>query len=354
MKKLHPLQLRSISGLPGLQKRCFTILVLALSCFSGLKAQVTAIPQRFNYTTQVTDSVGTPIGNTMINMRATLHSGSPTGIVVYSETDSALTSPAGIFTVVVGGGTIITGNFNNVPWTGGNIYFQVEMDVTGGTNFINMGNAQLISQPYSLISGNGVGAVSFDSTGRTVVNTANGLTALNSSKGAWMTTGNAGMGSINGYLGTADATDLILKRNNTEGLRLGAGKVSVAGNLGIGLVTPLTALDVSGAISLRDTTIYVASNFTINVGNHSLVIINSSNSPSHVACTLSNGLVVGQLLMIVVNKYGSSGGSGVYFVPNSSTNMRMTNNSSASLTDGSTISFIWNGVDWLETAVSIN
>src|ERR1019366_2615730 len=102
----------------------------------------------------------------------------------------------------------------------------------GNPNYANMGSAQLVSQPYALVSGNGVTAVNFDSTGKTILTTANGSSVISSTNNAWLTNGNTGVGS-NGYIGTNDASDLVLKRNSVEGLRLSANQVAVAENLSV-------------------------------------------------------------------------------------------------------------------------
>jgi hypothetical protein len=389
-------------------KRCLVIVLPLLVFCSGANAQSTtgapaSVPQLFNYTTQVTDSTGAPIGNTPVNIQLSLLSGSPTGPVVYSELNSATTSPAGIFSVVVGGGTIIAGNLNNVPWTSGNIYLQVSMAVGSNPNYANMGSAQLISQPYAFVSGNGVTAVNFDSTGKTILTTANGSSGISSTSNAWITNGNSGVGT-NGYIGTNDASDLVLKRNRVEGLRLGANQVTAAGNLSVGgnstvagnsnvngnsgvagslnvtgnsnvngnsgvagssvvggnlgvagVTTPLTAADVNGALALRDTVIYANGSFTLNTSTRSSFLVYAGSS-SAAACSLTNGVVPGQLLMIMVSQ-NLGNNNGISFAPGG--NVRIAGghgngNSSVKVSDGGVITFIWNGTAWLQTSFSNN
>jgi len=322
---------------------------IALLLFFANDLSAQAVPQRFNYSTQVTDAAGLPITNRFIRMRATLHTGSGTGPITYVEIDTGTTSKIGIFTVVIGGGSIQQGSFLNIPWASGAVYFQVEMDVNGGTNYVNMGSAQLISYPYALVAGNGAGALSFDSTGKAAVNTTDGLSVLKTTRNAWLTTGNAAVGT--GFIGTIDATDVVMKRNNVEGLRLGANKTVITGNTGIGVAAPVTSMEINGALTLRDTAISVSGNFTLNVGNRSMITITSSKRSDQADATLSDGLVNGQLLMVVVKRSGNNTANGITF--NASNNMRLPGTSQP-LLDGNTITFIWDGADWLQTSVSLN
>jgi hypothetical protein len=342
-----------LSLLCRLMKKQTLLLLVLVGFAASLNAQVSAVPQKFNYSTQVTDSLGAPIAGRFISMRATLHNGSGTGPAVYCEIDTATTSATGIFTVVIGGGAIMSGSFSGIPWANAAIYFQVEMDVNGGTNYVNMGNAQLISYPYALLAGNGPGNISFDDMGKAIINTADGLSVLKSDQSAWVTTGNAGVAAVNGFIGTTDATDLVLKRNGIEGLRLGANNATTAtGNVGVRLATgaPLTAMDINGALTLRDTIVNVTGNFTLNIGNRSMITLYSNKTPTLAAGTLANGLVKGQLLLLLIAKNGA-GAYGVKFVR--STTLRL-NASSLSLTDGCTLSLVWSGTAWVQTGVSFN
>src|ERR1043165_5386385 len=116
------------------------------------QAQVTqttnnGVPQAIPYSSLVKDASGMALSNQFIKLRFSMHSGSATGPVVYCETDTTTTSPTGIFSVVVGGGTIMSGTFDAIPWSTSQIYQQVELDPTGASNFADMGTTQLLSSP---------------------------------------------------------------------------------------------------------------------------------------------------------------------------------------------------------------
>jgi hypothetical protein len=107
-------------------------------------------PNGLNYQAVVRNSAGSVLPNQSVNLRFSIHSDSLTGNIRYSETDSVVTSPEGIFTVIIGGGNIIAGSFDSISWATSSFYLQVEMDVTGGNNYLQMGTSQLESVPYSL------------------------------------------------------------------------------------------------------------------------------------------------------------------------------------------------------------
>ncbi len=122
------------------------LLVIAMFFSAHTSAQA---PQRFNYQAVVRNASGAIVPNQHVNARFTVRENSLTGNVSYQEIDSLITTPAGIITVVIGAGNIVSGSLNNMTWVAGNKYLQVEIDVTGGSNYVDMGTTQLISVPYA-------------------------------------------------------------------------------------------------------------------------------------------------------------------------------------------------------------
>ncbi len=340
-----------------MKKIAFTFLLAAFCISANLHAQIASgVPQKFAYSSQVRDANQELLVNRFINLRFSLHSASATGPVVYAETDTVTTSPMGIFTVVIGGGSIAVGRFEQIDWKAGDMFLQIELDANGGTNFVDMGAAQIISSPYAIAAGNGLSSVKYDSTGSVVIQTADSKTTT-STTASWLTTGNKGISST-GFIGTTDNTDLVLKRMNAEGLRLGANNaVTMPGNLGLGVASPVTSLDVNGGVTLRDTTINVGGNFTLAVGNHALIFINSDVSAA-TTCTLADGLQRGQIVILSI-----TGTKGVNFVNNAPRNNTRVNvdgkgvgssiGGSAYYTEGNSITFMWDGTDWRQLSGSI-
>lgn len=107
-------------------------------------------PQKFNYQAVVNDNTGEPIANTSVSYQISILQGSSVGTSVYTETHSAITSAKGLTNLVIGEGTLVSGDFSTIDW-GTNVYYlEIEVDVTGGTSYIKLGTSQLVSVPYAL------------------------------------------------------------------------------------------------------------------------------------------------------------------------------------------------------------
>ncbi len=90
------------------------------------------------------------MNGTVVSLRFTIHNSSDTGIIDFSETQTATANQFGLVNVKIGG----SNNLNVINWSNGAKYLQVELDPSGGNNFINMGNSQLLSVPYALFAAN--------------------------------------------------------------------------------------------------------------------------------------------------------------------------------------------------------
>ncbi len=127
-------------------KNMFLAMVLFLMVFV-LSAQV---PQNLNYQAIARNAYGIALSNQHIGLRFSIHDGLPTGVIVYQESDTATTNQFGLFSMLIGTGTVISGTFTGINWATGNKYLQVEIDSGGGNNYIEMGTTQLASVPYAL------------------------------------------------------------------------------------------------------------------------------------------------------------------------------------------------------------
>ena len=116
----------------------------------GLLAQV---PQAFEFQGIARDAAGNPMPSQAVQLRLGILSGSPTGTLVYQETQSTVTSPLGLFGVQVGNGTPASGTFAGVPWGTASHFLNVELDPLGGSNYQLIGTTHLLSVPYALVAG---------------------------------------------------------------------------------------------------------------------------------------------------------------------------------------------------------
>ncbi len=126
--------------------RFFKLSVLFLFYNLSVLAQV---PKGINYQGVARFTTGTPIAAKTISIKISLLQNSPTGTIEYAETHQPTTNEFGLFTLVIGQGTVTTGNFDFISWANGNKWLQIEMDPEGGGNYSLIGSQQLMSVPYS-------------------------------------------------------------------------------------------------------------------------------------------------------------------------------------------------------------
>lgn len=115
-------------------------------------------PKGINYQGVARDSEGNPLISKTISVRISILKNSSSGEVEYSETHKPQTNQFGLFTLVIGQGTKITGDFAFISWAIGTKWLQVELDPNGGDTFTLGGSQQLMTVPYAFYAeyaGNG-------------------------------------------------------------------------------------------------------------------------------------------------------------------------------------------------------
>jgi len=135
------------------------ITVCLLICAISTYAQA---PERFSYQSIIRDASDVLVINTNVSIRLSIIEGGATGTVVYSETHNSMTNFAGVISVLVGDGTIVSGSLSGIDWGSNSYYIRTETDPTGGTNYDIVGTAQLLSTSYGLNSVNTDLALSVD------------------------------------------------------------------------------------------------------------------------------------------------------------------------------------------------
>ncbi len=109
------------------------------------------VPKMFTYQSVVRDSLGQLIINHNLRMRLSLRR-APHMTNLYIETHQLTTNSNGLLTCSIGSGQPFWGMMDTIDWSLGNVNIQTEVDLTGGNNFINLGNQELLSVPYALYS----------------------------------------------------------------------------------------------------------------------------------------------------------------------------------------------------------
>ncbi len=129
-------------------------LFILLACFLTLTTQA---QQGIYYQAVARSTDGTPLINKAINVKFLIHDTTATGKVVYSEKHNVTTDILGMFSVVVGQGTVLSGTFSSINWGASAKFVQQDLDTSGtGTQFFTVGTQQLMSVPYALYANNGM------------------------------------------------------------------------------------------------------------------------------------------------------------------------------------------------------
>ena len=108
-----------------------------------------APPQLINYQGVARDNVGNPLTNQNISLLLKVLQTNTNGTIVYSETHNVTTGQFAEFDVHIGSGTIVSGVFADIDWGADDYFFRVEMDQTGGSNYLYLGTSQFVTVPYA-------------------------------------------------------------------------------------------------------------------------------------------------------------------------------------------------------------
>ena len=127
--------------------------LLALLSWLSISQLFAQAPQKMTYQAVIRNSSNTLVANTSVSMRLSIMKDSPSGTIVYSETQTATTNANGLVTAAIGAGTVISGTFSSIDWGNGSFYIQSETDPAGGSNYSITAVTQLLSVPYALYAG---------------------------------------------------------------------------------------------------------------------------------------------------------------------------------------------------------
>lgn len=103
-------------------------------------------PQKMSYQAVIRNSGDALVTNTQIGMKISIRQGSPTGTVVYTETQTPTTNANGLVTIEIGEDA----DLNTINWADGPYFLETETDPSGGANYTITGTSQLLSVPYAL------------------------------------------------------------------------------------------------------------------------------------------------------------------------------------------------------------
>jgi hypothetical protein len=135
-------------------KKIYTIITLILLTISAFSQA----PEKMSYQAIVRNSSNTLVQSSPIGIKVSILQGSVTGTEVYVETHTTQTNQNGLLNIEIGGGTIVTGIYQNgIFWAGGPYFIKTEIDPLGGSTYTISNTSELLSVPfsnYAHVSGN--------------------------------------------------------------------------------------------------------------------------------------------------------------------------------------------------------
>ncbi|HPQ35936.1 MAG TPA: hypothetical protein PK563_15685, partial [Tenuifilaceae bacterium] len=127
---------------------------LTLSSLLWCFIAMSQLPAGFSYQAVVRNFEGQPLVNQEVSIQISLTSDDGT-VTHYAESHIVTTSSQGVVSLQIGEGTEVSGDFSSVPWAAGGIYLKVEVNMDGGTDYVELGTTKLQAVPYALFAADG-------------------------------------------------------------------------------------------------------------------------------------------------------------------------------------------------------
>jgi hypothetical protein len=134
-------------------KKIMFFLFSGVAVVLNLYTVMAQAPQGFTYQALVTNSSGSPIANTTMDVKIAILSDPVLPVYVWEEQQSVTTNGSGVFSLTVGQGTKLQGSatsFSSISWTASPLYIRTQVFFQGSWKM--MGTARLWSVPFSLVS----------------------------------------------------------------------------------------------------------------------------------------------------------------------------------------------------------
>ena len=130
-------------------------IVIALFSICGL-AQA---PNGFNYQASVRDANGDLVIEQSVSFKFHIIQGTQTAAPTYTETHATNTDDLGQVSVVIGQGNATSGTFSSIDWSLGSYFLKIEVELSAGSGYVDLGTTQFMSVPYALYAQNAGGSL---------------------------------------------------------------------------------------------------------------------------------------------------------------------------------------------------
>ena len=123
-------------------------LLLFLTAFVFCSGGFGQKPESFYYQAVLRYPTGELVISKPVSLRISILAGSASGLVFYSETQTATTNGEGMISLFIGNGYEKTGNFMTIDWNADKYFLKVEIDAAGGTSYSVISTTQLLNIPF--------------------------------------------------------------------------------------------------------------------------------------------------------------------------------------------------------------
>lgn len=136
-------------------KKIFTLLI-GIAFSSAILISQEAPPQAFSFKATIINKSGAIIAMKTVGLQISISKNSKDlGAIIFTETFMPKTNEYGQVDIMIGKGTPGLGSFPTIPWSAGEFYLHIAVDVKGGTAYQPMSITQLLSVPYALYAASG-------------------------------------------------------------------------------------------------------------------------------------------------------------------------------------------------------
>ena len=126
-------------------------LIAGVLITAGLFSQA---PQKISYQSVVRNSSDELVTNSNIGIQISILQGSISGTALYVERHFPTTNDNGLVSLEISTGTVVSGDFSAIDWSGGPYFIKTDIDLNGGANYTISGTSELLSVPYALLAKN--------------------------------------------------------------------------------------------------------------------------------------------------------------------------------------------------------
>lgn len=116
-------------------------------------------PDGFNYQASVRDGSGSLVVSQSVSFKFHIIQGTQTAAPTYTETHATNTDDLGQVSVVIGQGNATSGTFSSIDWSLGSYFLKIEVELSAGGGYVDLGTTQFMSVPYALYAQNAGGSI---------------------------------------------------------------------------------------------------------------------------------------------------------------------------------------------------